>query len=168
MDEEKKFLEKKFLYRIVKVNYVLAFIFFGFIVFIVGWNSKPEEYIDEDKSHLTCTNGKKYALNSSKIYLFSSDSELSEYDDERARKVCAYAIVDDYLNKYKTPESQNYQVTLVNSIRGSWGSAVMWWTLGLGGVYIVLNLIKETLLYVFLGKKFSWRWLQDSISFFNK
>lgn len=154
-------LENKFLYRFVNVAYIGGLILFGLIVFAIGWSSKPEKIVDNQKSLITCNNGKKYSLEAAKINVWSGEKQLDSYDDKDARKVCAYAITGDYIDKYETPSYMNYQLVLSHKTAGSWGSAVMWWVFGLFGIYAILNIIKETLLYIIFNKKLSWKWLQN-------
>lgn len=152
-------IEDKLLYRLVKVAYIIVLLIGILIVGAIGWSSKPETYIDSDKSSLSCDNGKKYTLDSLGIYLITDDTRLDTYDDRRAKIACTYGVKDDYITQYKLPSVANYQVNYVNSIRGSWKSALFWWLLGFLGAYITLNLIRETLNYILFGKPFDWLWL---------
>lgn len=158
MDEKK--LEGKFLYRLVYLAYISGLLLFGLIVVWVGWENRPQPFIDGEKSTINCNNGKRYSLNSVSIYIFTGETKLDSYDDVKARKACEYAIKDDYIENYKTPQYQNYTLNVVNSTRGSWGSAFSWWVFGGLGVYIVLSILREALLYLFLGKPFSWEWFK--------
>lgn len=167
MEHTTKNLENNFIYRFVKVVYILSFLAVSLIIIAIGWTTKPTKYVDNQKSYLACENGKSYTLETAKVYVWSGDTELSGYNEADARKVCAYAIADDYLDKYETPTNRNYTLNLTYATRGSWISTILIWGIGISASYVVLNLARETLLYIFLGKKFSWEWLQKVWVFLN-
>ena len=157
-----KNLEDKLLYRFVKTAYIICFIGVSLVAVFLGWSAKPTPFIDSTKSTLACENGKQYRLDDAKIYLFSKTASLSNYEEVDARKLCAYGVLNDYSSEYqnlKTPQYKNYSINTVESINGSWFSVILWWVLGIGISYIVLNLLRETLNYILFGKKFDWLWL---------
>ncbi len=161
MNENK--LEGKLLFRLIRVVYVLALIGAVLSFATIGWVSRPQPEVDEEKSYLACDNGKNYKLSANGIYVYSVNTTLlSSYQDVEARKLCAYDVTNDYSTSYsnlETPTNQNYQLKIIEATRGSWGIAVLWWALGIGGAYVVLNLIRETINYILFGKSFDWLWL---------
>lgn len=48
---------------------------------------------------------------------------------------------------------------------GGWVEVFCWWFLGSGIIYITLNVIRNTLVYVAFGKKFTWDWLKNPYYF---
>jgi hypothetical protein len=157
--------EDHFFYRLVKVAYVVGSLIIGFLIIVIGWTYKPTEFTDGTKSYLACSNGKKYSLETAKIIVWSNNKTLNSYADKEARKVCAYSVVEDYSDKYPTPQYKNYTLNLVNGSRGSWWIVLLVWTIGLSLLYAILNIFRETLLYMVLGKKFSWEWLEEVLTF---
>jgi len=156
--------EEKFLFRLVKVVYVLALLVSIFLVAVEGWYSRPISYVDDDKSTLSCDNGRRYTLSSVRIYIYSTTEggTLDASDDRHAKVICAYGIVDDSITRYNLPSTNNYKVNYVYSVRGSWQSALLWWIGGFLGVYIVLNLMREALNYIFVGRPFQLDWLRKN------
>ena len=163
--------ENKFIYRLILVVTVLAFLGASGISLVAGWYSKPTPEVDDKNTYLTCENGKSYNLNANKIYVYSvKTTSLSSYQDVEARKLCAYEVLNDYSVEYlnlKIPLQKNYTLHIAERVRGGWFDAALWVVLGIGGSYIVLNLIRETLNYVFLGKKFDWVWLAIPLALFD-
>lgn len=160
-------LEQKFLFRAIKVAYILALLFGLFIVGALGWGEKPTTYIDGKKTTINCTNGKNYATNDLDIYLWEKETQLDTYDDRKAKIVCTYGVKEDYGTKYNLPSTANYTVNYVESVRGDWFTAILWWGIGFVVVYAGLNLIRETLIYMFFGRPFTFDWLVKLIDFFN-
>lgn len=156
-------LEDKLLYRLVKVIYIIVFLLSGLIAIFIGWESRPQPEVDDEKSRIACDNGKNYKLSANRIYVYSVDTtSLSNYQDEEARKLCQYGVLNDYSTSYRnlaTPTHQNYQLKIVEGTRGSWTNAILWWVLGIAGSYVALNLIRETINYILFGKPFDWMWL---------
>lgn len=159
-------LEEKFAYRAIKVLYILSFALVILISGVIGWDSKPQKYIDSSLSYIQCSNGNKYTFDAVGIYAYSK-KQFTEYNDRDARFACAYAKKYDYSNNLPIPNQKNYTTSFIESVRGSWGAAIAWWFFGVLGGYILLNVAKETLLYLFLGKKFDWSWLASLIRNFT-
>jgi hypothetical protein len=55
----------------------------------------------------------------------------------------------------------NYQV-------GSWWTVLLIWILGIPAVYVVLNLLRETLIYIFFGRPFTFLWLAKLLKLISK
>ncbi len=123
-----------------------------------GSETELDAFVAE-KKQMDVNLSKSYTLDNSHIYLSDKVGVLTKQDDAAARKLCAYAIVDDFANKYQTPDNVNYQLNLVESNRGSWGTVIFWSLVALASTYGILNFAKETLCYIFFGKDFSWVWL---------
>lgn len=73
------------------------------------------------------------------------------------------------LDESKFPEAQKYTYSFVENekTRGSWQTVILWGVGGTLGVYVVLNLIRETLVYIFFGRKFQWEWLKKIFGLFG-
>ena len=153
--------ENNFVYRLIQFLYVSIFILGIILVVYIGYQGKPHEVVSNQKSYLECTNGKTISFESANIFVFDKTQPLASYEDINARKACEYNIKDDYSNKYKTP-ALNYKAKVVSEIQGSWEDVIAWWFGGLVVIFFGLNIAKESLLYVFIGKKFSWNWLQKT------
>lgn len=206
MDAKESYLEKKFLFRFIKVAYVIAFLFLAIIIGILGWTQKPYKYLDDNKSYFTClhdNNGGIYYYNKVDDWInkLPNSYELNIYDQKsKANYMCEQAIEEklkyrqasegylqylgpkgevfsEYDNKWFENTDQNrkiivgnvinkystgiYELHDVYSTNGSWSTVITWWVLGITFIYGALNLISETLLYVFFGKKFTWQWLKS-------
>jgi len=58
------------------------------------------------------------------------------------------------------PQFSSYYGEMV----GSWWNTFLLWVLGIGGSYLVLNLLREMLNYIILGKPFDWEWFKKYFS----
>jgi len=174
-------LEQKFLFRLIKVLYILA-LFLGIAFFgIIGWQQIPTKYVDISKSYVSCPNGKQYLMSAFSIY---SQYYINPKDDLAIKRACVDNVVQirnkttgetkeinvSDLSLYGIDESTKladikYNTVYVESISGSWTSAILWWGLGYLGIYIVLNIIRETLNYIFFGRVFQLDWLAKIITF---
>lgn len=168
MENEK--YEGKFFYRIIKVAYYLFLLILVGLSFAQGWDSRPRQLVQDSKSSISCTNGKIYKFEGSGVFLYEKGDEPSYSDDLDLRKLCAYGVTNDYsatYNKLQTPELKNYTLNLSYKDDGSWLSVAGWSIIGSLISYAVLNIIRETLNYMFLGKKFDWEWLINFVALLN-
>lgn len=192
-------LEQKFLFRLIKVAYVIAFLFLAVYIGILGWSQKPYKYIDTNKSYVTClSNNNTYTYSTVDDYInkVPNSYELNLYDQKSKANYLCERVIEDNLKYRKRaypfdlekeifseydqkwyPNTEENRTIIINNVKnkfpagiyklnniyskkGSWSTVVKWWILGFVSIHIVLNLIKEILLYVFLGKEFSWKWLK--------
>lgn len=167
MNTQNKQLEQNILYRTINVLYFCTWIAGLLFISVLAYSFKPYEIVDSQNSYINCNNGKKYTLENAKIYLFVGDKYMGQYNDTKARKVCEYGIVDDYPNNYKTPIYANYTVDTVHKMSGAWKDVILTIVIGCLVLFFGLNLIKETLLYLFFGRPFSLGWLIKFISLFK-
>lgn len=156
-------LENSLLYRLIKVLYIIVLLLAVIFALVLGWEGKPQSIVDDEKSYIACYNGNTYKLDANGIYVYSMDAtQLNIYDDVAARKLCQYGLKNDYstyYNNLKTSANINYQLKLVEGTSGSWTAAFETWVIGILGSFVVLNLLRETLNYIFFGKSFDWMWL---------
>lgn len=173
--------ESKFFYRLIKVAYMLALIIavLGSIAF--GIEQIPTKVLDYDNSTLNCVDGKKYSLIYTDIVFAGIKDKEDSFDAREAGDYClkfhTYRIRNNTTNEEKDVDYaqmlaynldpiyakdgtnlRSHTYTLVEKTEGNWTEVIKILALGTGISYAVLNLIKETLFYVFLGKKFSWKW----------
>ena len=112
----------------------------------------PYEYLDDWNSTIVCASGKAYPSARNSIY--ASEGRLSDDNDISARKLCAYDVIQDYTNQYKTPKEKNYKLITLLATRGSYKEAekILFW--GLLAVYLFGELIRRSFIYVVVGRSF--------------
>lgn len=149
-------LENYFAFRFIKILFwatlPLGFIVLGFI----GYVFIPSTVIDTENSYITCENFNRYSLSSIRVFSFEivgKELSILGSGDEKARKACAYGIVDDYLGKYTTPQYKNYALTVVEGTSGSWSTPFLIWVAGTGAFIVLLTALKSMLIYLFFGKR---------------
>jgi hypothetical protein len=72
-----------------------------FLVFL------PFKYVDPIESLIYCSAGQAHASNST--FVFSVDGRLDSFNDNKARKLCAYGAIMDYQDFYQEPDKINYR-----------------------------------------------------------
>lgn len=156
-----KFYEQYFFYRLTKVLFVI-FLILG-ILFSCGFSFalRPSLYLDYDSSFIACDNGKYYGLTPLRLQLLAGEHDLDAVSDSVARKMCEYGTATDTSHyRYETPESKNYTLGLSYQKEGSWLAVIVALSLCLSGLLFTLFLLREMLLYLVLGKPFSWPWMK--------
>lgn len=84
---------------------------------------RPFPYVDNNQSYIQCfTDGIGYETSPNLI--FALDTKLDSFNDSKARKLCAYHIISDYINMYQTPKEQNYMFLPAKLQDSSWLNAV--------------------------------------------
>lgn len=157
-------LENHIFYRLIKVLYTGTLIIFFIGALGMGISEEPVQKVDNDKSYFTCANGNSYLFKDANIYLWSSDNtSLNNYDDETAKNICTKS----YELKGMIPSSNSYILTIVPQTVGSWSSVLAIWFFGILITYTVLNILRETLIYIIYGKKFTWDWFHKIMRSLN-
>jgi len=153
-------LEIKWFYRLVKVMYVF-FLAIGFIgVLCVGWNLKPHQYINNEKSYLICPDGTKYSFKSLDLYFYTS-SFFSDYERETVIKTCNNNLIKStdpkefHFENLIPIDGDPYPTHIVYKTRSSWIEVIKFWFFGSLIVFLIFNVIKQSLLYIVYGKKFT-------------
>jgi hypothetical protein len=153
-------LEINWFYRLVKVMYVL-FLAVGLIgVLCAGWDLKPYQYINNEKSYLTCPDGTRYSFKILALSFYTRSS-FDDYEKESVIKTC-----NKHLSKSTDPNEFNFENLIpvdgdpypthwVYETRGSWIEAIELWLLGSLIAFLIFNGIKQSLLYIVYGKKFT-------------
>jgi len=154
MQEEEQKLESKFVYRLIKVCYIIVFFLSQF--FNYALLEKPSEIYTKN-TYLNCSDGKKYKITPDPYGEILTKEEKSEF-----RKICLYGITDkDKIKSMYDPLSENYTLNQSekSEIVGSWWTVI--WNLLLGALigYVLLNILREGLNYLFLGVGFAFNWL---------
>lgn len=169
-------LENRFFYRLTNVIYIFSLILFFLIASTILYGSIPFGDIpDNTKSYIVCNNGKKsLPLSDARMEIHTYSKELSYSDNKAAKDFCtsnsAGAITDpillDILNG-KLPEStsldKNYTLKISYEPKNwrAYAETVFWVFISFIIFYSIINIVKETLLYLAFGKKISWKWLVD-------
>ena len=83
----------------------------------------PFKYVDPIESLIHCSSGLAYASNAT--FVFSVDAKLDHFNDEKARKLCAYGVIRDYQNFYQAPDKINYRFIPVYSQESSITEALL-------------------------------------------
>lgn len=163
-------LENKCFYRLVKVMYVFFLAVCFIIIGLLGWETKPYQVIDGDISYFTCPNGERHSFDSLDLYVYSSS--FSSSDAEKAISECnkhhkknepvtdsaLLKIFNSNSNHWKIAYGDPYPTTRIYTTRGSWVEVIQWWVLGFFVVFLIINVIKQSLLYIVYGKKFTFSW----------
>lgn len=71
-------------------------------------------------------------------------------------------IIFVILGYFNIPESYSYYSygRKYEGVTGKWSDALGLWIIGIGFVYFIGHVIRETLLYIIFGKPYSWNWVQ--------
>ena len=110
----------------IKLFAVIPLISYSLIIFLsisVFMLFRPFPYVDNDRSYILCyTNRVRYEITPNLI--FAVDSQLDNFNDSKARKLCAYQIISDYNNVYPTPKEKNYTFLFAKTTQSSWPNAL--------------------------------------------
>lgn len=165
-------LEEKTLYRIIRVGYVVTFgLLFVLWVDRAYIKHSPEEIVDATASKVLCEDGRVYEFELLESY--QSHYPVQNYDrkvqtehrlnanvyDLMSKSICKYSVAYDAYNPRPLPDLPNYEVYEVTKSIGSWNRVIALWVIGFVGLYVVLNIIRDTLNYMFFGKPFTFDWL---------
>ncbi len=173
-------LQNRFFYRLVKVmHYFMLFTCIG-IIAVILFENIPHKIIDNNKSAIICKNGKSYHLNEANLFIAPPDQDFDNKNDNQAKIFCKYGppITDteliaklekapaskkDSLSDWEVvtvPVERNYSTNF--QFQRDWKSfkrTIITSLIIFSIIYIVLNIIKETLIYLAFGRKFTWKWL---------
>lgn len=148
---------------------VYIFLTVGIIsVLCFGWSLKPYQLIDTEKSYLTCPDGTKHSFDSLDIYFYSKRS-FSNYETAKAIGECnkhlkkEKLVTDPSILKILNKQGGNWEIVKgdpyptdwIYKTKGSWVMAIKLWVFGSLIVFLIFNIIKQSLLYIVYGKKFT-------------
>lgn len=103
--------------------YILAYLILISLSLGAFYIFKPYSFIDNEHSKIICKNGAHYDIGPN--YIFTLGNKLDAFNDRAARELCAYSVIRDYGNYYKTPPDVNYQFLPVYIKESSWGDAIL-------------------------------------------
>lgn len=83
---------------------------------------KPFTFVNNDKSKIVCSDG--YSYEAGPNYVYTLEHTLDAFNDKKARKLCAFRIIRDYKDSFKTPP-KNYEFKPVYAQNSSWGDALL-------------------------------------------
>ena len=158
-------LETRFFYRLVKVFYIFNLAFLVIIATTILFGAIPAGDIpDNENSYITCRDGKKYSLPVVGIQTNYDENKLHTNNRDIAMQFCydpkLHGVTHNPFIKF-IPENKLYSFTMVYKPR-DWAyyfNTLIWCSLIAAIYYIVINIIKETLIYLAFGRKFTWGWL---------
>lgn len=106
---------------------------------------KPYTYIDNAKSLIVChKNHASFEIGWNFIYTF--DDKLDPWNDEKARKICEYNVIKDYINTVQTPKEINYRFEPKYIQESSWlDSILMFFATLVAGIFF-LEVTKKILI----------------------
>lgn len=146
--------EGKWWYRLLKVAYILSYVFSIGLVLIISYSAMPQRTLDGNLSLIKCNNGTNYAPEKNSIYLYGDS--LSSYQDENARILCAYDTTNYY--RYTAPSYKNYTFAPYY-IEPDYSSWFFYSLLALLITWSVLKLIRLGVQYIAFGH--SPRWVKE-------
>jgi hypothetical protein len=159
-------LENKFFYRLVKVLHILNMTLFFIAISCYLYCYIPSGTIpDNERSYIACENGQKYILNKININLESYEKEFNDEAKKQAQKICVGTGID-YSAYGEINPLPNYSLKLIYKPR-EWmvfGNALLWCFFVAAIYYSIMNIIREALIYLAFGRKFTWDWLKIIIT----
>lgn len=151
MTDSRKKLEKKPLYRAIKVVYIFLFCISLLILIASTYLTIPEKSIDRDNSSIACYSGKSYSPLKNNIYISSYSNELDYSDDKDARILCKYDTLAFYSHKYEDIEKNYTYIVKYEVIKyGEWFGMI---SASLFGILMLGYLSKVIFFYVIIGEK---------------
>ncbi|OGK22183.1 hypothetical protein A2866_03430 [Candidatus Roizmanbacteria bacterium RIFCSPHIGHO2_01_FULL_39_8] len=109
----------KILFTLYVLLYGLVFSFTvsAFMLF------RPFTYVENDHTYILChTNQVRYETSPNLIYAI--ETKLDSFNDAKARKLCTYHIISDYINMYKVPKEVNYTFLPDKRTESGWLNAL--------------------------------------------
>lgn len=174
-------LENKFAYRLIRLSYYVGIILCTIIFSSSLYDEFVDFPIDNNRSYVSCNNGKKYLFKDIHINLnfFWSGVSLDDDDTEKAKKNCQTFPnnLPPELEKYKNNNEIDWDVYMgtKNKYTSDYSLVLMrdWFQLSETTLYtffnflivfFIINIIQEALLYLFFGKRLTWK----GVLFFKK
>lgn len=145
-------LENRFFYRLVKTLYTLSVALLVLATIFYMNDYAYQTLAQDDKnSYVECQNGKKYTLDIVGIKTYISDPEISEDEQNIADTFCRSQA--GYINQL---EKNKITVKYKRDLYGSrYDFMIMLFISFI--CYMMLNIAKETLIYLAFGRKFTWK-----------
>lgn len=167
---KKKVLGESIAYRIINVISVGLMLFFTIFSVVASADSfEPRIIANQYRSQLICNNGKSYTFKDANLgsWEVKDENSLNEYGDKTARVKCSNfdrqsAIssgytdfqIDDYIES-NLIDQKNYSLFLDYRTEGSWIKVILYSVLGSVLGYIVIGVLRLSLIYIIFGEKFT-------------
>jgi hypothetical protein len=164
-------LENKFFYRLTKILYFLFLTTVIAILSCVLFYKLTYFPLDNSKSKIVCSNGKEYTFKGINIlseYLYTENLQLHDYseddDNQAARSACSNNPEDykNWGNRDRLLSGGDLDKIYTLKAARDWhkvATAFRYSCLIFLAFYIVLNITRESLIYLAFGKKLTWNWL---------
>ncbi len=169
-------LENKFIYRLIAVLYYSSFTIFCVYTYFYTYNQVAYSPVDNNKSYINCNSGLHYSFSEADIQFdsYSNNSDLNNDDDNKAKELCSQNSLNNDVSVKTSSTTKSYKPTLADIeeidnaekyslvIKRDWNvirKYIINSIYNLVLAYFILNLVKETLIYLVFGKKISWDWL---------
>ncbi|EKD86569.1 MAG: hypothetical protein ACD_37C00234G0008 [uncultured bacterium] len=161
-------LSEKIWYRIIKVIYIIIFLFALCVAGALTYENKPELIINTEKSYLQCDKSKEknlvYYFNKNSIYSWdiANDGTLSNLDDKNWRMTC-FGIKGFISDEEIDAIQKNYSLSIIKELDRSWSR---WFT---GILLIILSfliankLIQFTFFYIICGGEEAKNYIKNSL-----
>lgn len=126
---------------------------------------RPFTYVENDHTYILChTDQVRYET--SPNFIYAIETKLDSFNDAKARKLCAYHIISDYINMYKIPKEVNYTFLPDKRTESAWPNALfggfLVFLLGSAVIEVSCSLARLKIPYRF-GKSF-WDYLFSMIN----
>lgn len=104
--------------------YIFLYCILFSLSFTVFYILRPYRFVDHNSSKVICDkNNIRYEIGPNLLFIFND--KFDAQTDKNVRKLCEYAIINDYQDTYKTPSSINYQLDLAYEIDGGWENVLL-------------------------------------------
>jgi hypothetical protein len=133
-------LNAKTWWRAVKVAYFLLLILIVGGICAVIYDQDDASF-NSEKSYIECSDGRKLALRTNGIYLYSDYVNYS--DDQDIRKMCASGEFGRSVDK-------NYKLVAIYD-PAQWGVIVKVWFLTIGSAALITEFLRRIFYYIILG-----------------
>lgn len=175
MNKDSSNLTQYFSYRLIIVFYLGILIFLCAVFIGIATITFPKIEINNRLSYFKCENGYVATFNMANVaiyettYFWENDIVPDVYDQNLIRQYCSephqftlekWIITDKRLKdtRKKNLNINNIKYTIVYETTASFFRPINILFFGFLFSYIILNIFKETFIYLFLGRRFTWDW----------
>lgn len=154
-------LENKVWWRALKVIYIGVYLVLVVIILLLSLSEAPKTY-KENGNSIVCSNGKIYPFRIDQPTLgddisirafcanISSDEEL-KFMPQALNKGLSSDQIMGYLESKKFPKI-NYKIEPIINHYGGWNLVLRDMLIGIGIVWLFMNIIRYTCIYIITGK----------------
>ncbi len=153
----KERFEKTPWHRLLQVIFIGSFLIAIGLTVGVFIANKPQKYINNDLSSITCISGEykdnTYPLSKNRLYVNSWSDDLDSSGKIEAKKLCAYNKINiAFDTRYPDPILNNYRLNKVYETISSWEQAFGYSVLYAGGVILVFWFVKRLIFFISFGE----------------